>query len=123
MKRFKTKCATGLVLPGDAENLSYSLHSKALLNDEMLDFGTEANPLMLDYNGDGLKDLVVGSRFHEDHLTQFPSQLFLLQNTGTAAQPSFTLVTSDWLNLSTKVGEVDALFPQQWILITTKTWT
>lgn len=95
---------------GQEEN-GFLLEDKSFLNNDMLDFGTEANPMFIDYNGDGLMDLVVGSRFHEDYDPANPSQLFLLENTGSLNAPEFTLVEEDWLQLSTLVNEVDALFP------------
>lgn len=93
------------------EDGGFSLVGKSFLNEEMLDFGTEAHPLFLDYNGDGLLDLVVGSRFHEGYQNTQPSQLFLFENTGSTGSPEYTLVDEDWLNLGSMTTEADALFP------------
>jgi hypothetical protein len=95
----------------DPGTIEFSLVGKSFLNDEMLDFGTDASPLLLDYNGDGLMDLVVGSRFNVGYNVEHPSQLFLFTNIGSLTNPSFTLTSEDWLNLGNLVDEVDALAP------------
>ena len=91
---------------------TFERKTRAFINEEMLDFGTEANPCFLDFNGDGLTDILVGSRFHRNYDATHPSQLFLFQNIGTAAIPEYQLVDEDWLALSTMMMEdLDALFP------------
>lgn len=89
----------------------YEMQNSAFLNDQMIDLGTDASPTLLDYNGDGLKDILVGSRFHEDYDPDFPSQLFLFKNIGTASHPSYELVDRDWLSLRDIIDEIDALAP------------
>ncbi|MCB0689058.1 MAG: T9SS type A sorting domain-containing protein, partial [Saprospiraceae bacterium] len=94
------------------ENDNFILETKSFINDGMLDFGTEANPVFIDYNGDGLLDVLVGSRFHKDYIPEHPSQLFLYQNTGSSTLPQYELVDEDWLDLSSLImDDVDALSP------------
>ncbi len=73
---------------------------------EMLDFGSGANPAFVDYNGDGLIDLLIGnnSRYVEGNKNE--AQLFLLENTGSPQSPAFELVDADYLGLS-KLGFLD----------------
>ena len=91
--------------------LEFRFQRSDLLVCEMLDFGTDASPLFFDYNGDGVQDLVVGSRFHKDYDPDYPSSLFLFENTGTNTSPDFTLIDDNWLQLETITEEVDALAP------------
>ncbi len=90
---------------------TYDLHSTRFLNEGMLDFGLDASPLFFDYNADGLVDIIIGSRFHSDFDIEFPSQLFVLQNSGNGSNPSYRMVEDNWLRLSEVVDEVDALAP------------
>lgn len=66
------------------------------LQGEMIEFGLGAYPVWVDYNLDGLMDLVVGNAYYwNGH-----AQLALYKNTGTPQQPSFTLITQDYAGLS-----------------------
>jgi len=85
--------------------------SDAFIVDQMLDFGSDASPLFFDYDGDGLLDLLVGSRFHKGYLADAPSQLFLFRNVGTMDEPSFSLIDNNWLELTSMSDEIDALSP------------
>lgn len=66
---------------------------------EMLDFGTGAAPVFWDYNKDGLMDILVGNEQHYLGQSQLESSLFLLENVGTANQPVYRLVDSDFANI------------------------
>jgi len=81
-------------------NPAFSLVSKSFLQDEMLDFGSGAYPVFMDYNNDGLTDILVGNYGYSDTciftpaagLTcSFTSKLALLLNIGTANRPKFRL--------------------------------
>ncbi len=95
----------------DQNGIRFTLEKRQLLVEDMLDFGTDAAPHLADFTGDGLIDLLVGSRFEEDYDNAFPSQLFLFENTGTKNDPAFTLIDENWLNLKDQVSEIDALNP------------
>jgi hypothetical protein len=71
------------------------------LQDEMIEVGQNAYPVLLDYNTDGKKDLLVGT-FGYFNSNSLKAQLALYQNIGTAAQPSFSLVTKDYASVSTQ---------------------
>lgn len=74
------------------------LDRKNFLQDEMIEVGQGSFPLLIDENGDGLKDLLVGSTgmYTAGKLT---SALTLYRNTGSASQPVFSLVTRDYGSL------------------------
>ena len=61
----------------------FQLYTKSFLQDNMLDFGTGAFPVVVDWDGDGLLDIVVGSIK--------TTELMWLKNTGTATQPAFRI--------------------------------
>lgn len=63
---------------------------------EMIELGEGAFPAWVDYNRDGLLDLVIGNSMYFNGT----GQLALYQNTGTAAQPQFELITRDLAGIS-----------------------
>ncbi len=85
---------------GDDENPSFRFRNNALLVDRMIDLGTGAYPTFVDYNADGLMDLVLGN------LTSFSTEneqftgLTLLENRGALLQPEFAVVDRDYLGAS-----------------------
>ncbi|HHM21590.1 MAG TPA: T9SS type A sorting domain-containing protein, partial [Bacteroidetes bacterium] len=83
------------------EDPYFELQQKDFLIDEMIDLGTGAAPAFVDYNADGLMDLVVGNDNRWQQNLLFQPSLFLFENTGTAEQPSFQLVNDNWLNFKT----------------------
>lgn len=66
---------------GTDEHPDYQLYTKSFLQETMLDFGIGAYPAIVDWDDDGLKDLVVG--------TINGSGLSWLKNVGTATSPAF----------------------------------
>lgn len=86
-----------------ADNLPNFVHQQNdLFQVDMIDFGSGAYPVFFDHNGDGLEDLIVSIEGQYDPLSGNQiSKMAYYQNTGTAAQPAYTFVTDDYLNLST----------------------
>lgn len=95
----------------------FALQTKNFMIDEMLQFGLGANPTFVDYNEDGLLDIVVGN---QSLSVMAQSNLFLLQNIGTATEPAFEVIDEDWLgfrdlfandnnhyNFKTTFGDID----------------
>ena len=66
----------------------------------MIDNGTGANPTFVDYNADGLMDLVVGNITYFLPGGQKDSRLFLYENIGTLNAPRYRLVNDNWLDLN-----------------------
>jgi len=81
-----------------------------LFQNDMLDFGSGARPVLFDHNGDGLMDLVVANEFRFAPGGNLQGRLALLENTGTPTHPAFTLVTDDYAALSA-AGLGPALHP------------
>ncbi|MBK7129399.1 MAG: T9SS type A sorting domain-containing protein [Crocinitomicaceae bacterium] len=72
------------------------------MQDGMIDVGSRSFPVFFDHNGDGLKDLIVSSQGHFDSGTGNQiSSIYYYENTGTLANPEFTFVTDDYMNIST----------------------
>lgn len=78
---------------------SYQLQRKNFLAGEMLDLGTNAYPAFVDYNADGLQDLVIGHQSQYAGTGDIRSRLYLFENTGSPQAPAFTLVDSNYLDM------------------------
>lgn len=93
--------ATWLYKNNGTETLpEFSLVSDGYYQQRTIDIGTGAVPVFADYNGDGLADMFVSNHRKSQPTGQANSRLWLYENTGTATNPSFYLVTNDYLNLS-----------------------
>jgi hypothetical protein len=79
-----------------------------ILQDEMIDIGSAAMPVFLDYNGDGRTDILIGAAGRYDSLVDFHPLLALYENTGTAQQPAFTQVSADYMQLRNHPAFVNA---------------
>ena len=97
-----TNCSWYCKNIGTAQKPVFSLVQKNFLVADMVDVGSNANVAFIDYNADGLQDLVIGnySYFNTDNPNARNSSLQLFKNTGTPTQPQFTLVDNDWLKLN-----------------------
>ncbi|MCB0761277.1 MAG: T9SS type A sorting domain-containing protein [Flavobacteriales bacterium] len=88
---------------------NFQLQQQDWLQETMIDFGRHAYPVPVDYNGDGLMDLVVSNKEYNQSVDQHYSQLALFVNTGTATEPAFDIVDLNWLNLPQY--SVESVFP------------
>jgi hypothetical protein len=86
----------------------YNLVTKSFLQEQMLDLGSGAYPVLFDYNADGLMDLLVGNYgyqdtciFSPDLQCSFTAKIALLINTGTLAKPVFRLADRNVAKLDT----------------------
>jgi hypothetical protein len=71
------------------------------LQDETIELGEGSIPSFLDYNGNGLMDMVISSYGYFVRATNtYISKLSLYENTGTSTMPEFTFVTDDYQNIS-----------------------
>lgn len=95
----------------------YSFVKKDFLQDQMLDFGSGAYPVVFDFNADGLMDILVGNYGYYDSSVYsvnyglqcyYHSSLALLQNIGTKLLPEFKLVDRN-------IGGLDVLQMQSLI--------
>ncbi|MGB3948729.1 MAG: T9SS type A sorting domain-containing protein [Bacteroidia bacterium] len=78
---------------------AYQFQQNNFLQDHMIDVGEGAYPAFFDLDNDGLKDLFVGNYGYYNN-TGFASKIALFKNTGTMSAPAFTLITRDFMNLS-----------------------
>jgi len=88
----------------------FVLESSNFLADKMIDVGSEAYPVLIDYNADGLLDIVIGNRglFDKEELKYYAS-LILYENIGTLNTPAFRWVTDDFMSL--RQYEYFGIFP------------
>ncbi len=70
------------------------------LQKDMIDHGLGSIPVLVDENGDGLKDLLVANFVRYKPVLSLESVFQLYRNTGTNSNPEFTLVNNDYLSLS-----------------------
>ena len=68
---------------GTNETPDFQIYTKSFLQKEMLDFGIGAYPVTVDWDGDGLRDIVVG--------TISGNGLVWLKNVGTPTNPAFRM--------------------------------
>jgi len=74
--------------------------SDSFLVDQSIDLGTAAYPTLFDYNKDGKPDLFIGSDgYYQPATGQLVSKISYYENTSTPGNPSFTLVTKDFMSL------------------------
>ena len=65
------------------------------LQNNTLDFGSGAYPAIIDYNNDGLKDLIIGNYGYFNN-SNTSSQIALLINIGSKTEPNFEVVDRDF---------------------------
>ncbi|KAA3641141.1 MAG: VCBS repeat-containing protein, partial [Bacteroidetes bacterium] len=81
------------------ESPNFQLQKQDFLIESMLDLGSGAQPAFVDYNADGLLDLVIGNYSYFVPFGDRDPRLFLFLNTGTEENPEFTLEDDDFLNM------------------------
>jgi hypothetical protein len=94
--------------------VNFQFQKDNFLQDEMIEVGQNSFPAIIDHNADGLKDLLIGT-FGYNINGVFSAKLALYENKGTAALPSFSLITRDYAALASKnlpyvmpaVGDID----------------
>ncbi|SFT77429.1 Por secretion system C-terminal sorting domain-containing protein [Lishizhenia tianjinensis] len=79
---------------------NFIYRTDAFLQRDMLDNGVGGHPVLVDLNGDGLLDLILANFYRYKDLLDKESAIQYYQNTGTANQPEFTLITEDWNNFA-----------------------
>jgi hypothetical protein len=68
---------------------------------EMIDVGSNANPVLFDYNADGKTDLLIGTHGYFNKTTGlYDGKLTLYENIGSSVAPQFKYITDDYANIS-----------------------
>jgi len=70
------------------------------LQNQMLEVGEGAHPILEDLNGDGLKDLLIGNYGYYSVGGSINSKLAYFKNVGTLDEPIFQFQTNDYQNFS-----------------------
>ncbi len=78
----------------------FNFQREDLLTHNTLDMGSGSSPVFVDFDQDGLEDIIVGTNTFYQPFNERDPRLFLYRNTGTATDPSFTLFDEDYLNFS-----------------------
>lgn len=88
-------------------NMVFELQDDVFFTGEMVDVGRRSTPTVVDYNGDGLLDIVIGHAGPYVNVLDPNAEtdgdlasLFLYENVGTATEPAFRLMDKDFLGLS-----------------------
>ncbi|MEM6376870.1 MAG: T9SS type A sorting domain-containing protein [Bacteroidota bacterium] len=81
------------------DQVQFDFQQDNFLVGEMLDLGTNAFPSFVDYNADGLMDMVVGNQTVYRDQGRISSSLYLFENVGTPNAPAFELVDDNYLNM------------------------
>lgn len=93
---------------GTNQKPNFQLVQKDFLQDNMLDLGESAAPAMADLDGDGDLDLLIGYSGVRTGTT-YRAGLWHFENKGTAQNPAFVLITTDYLGLTQSLGLSDVV--------------
>ena len=85
------------------DSMFFELANNSFFYDSHLDLGLGSRPCFVDYDGDGLIDIVVGNTASMNRQGQLSSKLNYYRNIGTATQPQFQL-TNDNLAQADTLG-------------------
>ncbi|MEM9847989.1 MAG: FG-GAP-like repeat-containing protein, partial [Bacteroidota bacterium] len=85
---------------GTSEVPNFELQNRSFLTETMLDLGTGSHPTFVDYNGDNLMDIVVGTVGYFENAGSRDPRLVLLENVGTSTAPKYEVVDANFLNFS-----------------------
>jgi hypothetical protein len=86
---------------GTQTSANFVFETKAFLQQDMIEHGTASVPFLVDIDNDGLKDLFVSNFYAYKPTLNKESRIAYYKNTGTLNNPKFTLIDSDFINLST----------------------
>ncbi len=95
---------------GSSTNMEFDFNKTDFLVGDMLDAGDAAHPTVVDFDGDGWMDIVVGNFGYFDRSdTSYMSSLSVYRYNGDSTNISFEYVTDDLNNLSSL--EILGLYP------------
>lgn len=79
----------------------FNLVTTSFLQDDMLEVGENAAPVVTDVDADGLPDLVVAGAVYDTANGSYTTSLSYFRNTGSSLAPAFELVDDDFASIST----------------------
>lgn len=84
---------------------------KNLFQDAMIDVGEGSDPAFFDFDSDGKPDLLISSYYMSADSCSYAKTFGVraYRNTGTAASPKFSLVTTDFANFSSQIPNIASL--------------
>ena len=85
---------------GSTASPSFSLQTEDFIQGKMIDLGERAVPRLADLNGDSLLDLIVSNSSYRLKDSLNIHTYYYYENTGTSTQPAFTLVDSNFMDIS-----------------------
>ncbi len=81
-------------------NNIFTWQSDDFLESEMIDVSEGSSPAFVDYNNDGLLDIVISNTGYYSSSAVYKTGLALYENTGTSTNPKYNLISRDWMGLS-----------------------
>lgn len=85
---------------GTDDNPDFNFRQKDFLVEETIDMGSGSSPVFVDFDQDGLEDIIVGTNTFYQPFSEKDPRLFAYRNIGTASNPAFELFDDDYLNFS-----------------------
>lgn len=96
---------------GENDSVVASFVESNFLQKDMIDIGEGANPTFFDYDNDGDADLLIGNYGYYSSSGIYPSKISLYRNNGTAADPLYQLITTDFADVHVQDSNLFALAP------------
>lgn len=90
----------------------FSYVQNDFLQSETIELGTDAYPVLFDFNNDGLLDLFIGNFGYYDFSipNSYQGRISQYVNTGSITNPEFTWITDDFANISS-LGFGSGIYP------------
>ncbi len=85
---------------GTNSNPTFELEEKGFFSSEMIDVGSRAFPSLVDFNGDGLLDLMIGNEGYNVYGGTASASITAYLNVGSEGNPSFELYEKDVAGIS-----------------------
>lgn len=85
---------------GSSNSPTFNYQKENFIQGDMIDLGERAVPRLVDLTDDGLLDLVVSNSSFRLKDSSISHSYYFFKNTGNAVQPAFTLVDSNFMDIS-----------------------